>query len=248
MTSELLTVSGLSAWYGSAQVLFDVGLSVQAGQIVGLLGRNGAGKTSTLRAIMGAGIRRSGRVSLNDRDISQQNIEQRARNGVAWVPDDRRVFGRLTVRQNLELGALAAARGQAVTVDEICATFPMLGKLLGKHGDELSGGEQQLVAVARALVARPRLLLLDEPTEGLAPLIVEELVEAIGQLPTEFGVGILLVEENAEAAAALCSDVVVIQLGRVAYTGSAHEFFSNAQLRDSLLALPAHGGISISPT
>jgi ABC-type branched-subunit amino acid transport system ATPase component len=247
MTEALLTVSELSAWYGSAQVLFDVSLSVQAGQIVGLLGRNGAGKTSTLRAIMGAGIRRSGNVSLGGSDISQRNIEQRARDGVAWVPDDRRVFGRLTVRQNLELAALAADRGQAVTTDEICETFPMLGALLGKHGNELSGGEQQLVAVARALVPRPRVLLLDEPTEGLAPLIVEELISAIGRLPGEFGVGILLVEENAEAAAALCSDVVVIQLGQVAYTGPAREFFSNAQLRDSLLALPAHGAVSISP-
>jgi ABC-type branched-subunit amino acid transport system ATPase component len=247
MTAPLLAVSNLSAWYGSAQVLFGADLSVEAGQIVGLLGRNGAGKTSTLRAIMGAGIRRTGGVALNGRDLSRDSLEQMARHGVGWVPDDRRIFGRLSVRQNLELAALAAGRRRAVPIGELCTAFPMLDGLLGKHGNELSGGEQQLVAVARALVARPLVLLLDEPTEGLAPLIVEELVRAISALPAEFGVGILLVEENAEVAATLCRQVVVLQLGQVAYSGGAQELFGDAQLRDSLLALPAHGAMSGRP-
>jgi branched-chain amino acid transport system ATP-binding protein len=170
-----------------------------------------------------------------------------ARHGIGWVPDDRRIFGRLSVRQNLELAALAAGSRRAVPLDELSAAFPMLGGLLHKHGNEISGGEQQLVAVARALVARPLVLLLDEPTEGLAPLIVEELVRAIGRLPDEFGVGILLVEENAEVAAKLCREVVVLQLGQVAYSGGAEELFADAQLRDSLLALPAHGAVSGRP-
>jgi ABC-type branched-subunit amino acid transport system ATPase component len=196
---------------------------------------------------LGTGIRRTGGVALNGRDVSQDNLEQMARHGVSWVPDDRRIFGRLSVRQNLELAAQAAQRRQAVPVNELCAAFPMLDGLLPKQGNELSGGEQQLVAVARALVARPHVLLLDEPTEGLAPLIVEELVQAISRLPEEFGVGILLVEENAEVAATLCREVVVLQLGQVAYSGGAEELFGDAQLRDSLLALPAHGAISGYP-
>jgi ABC-type branched-subunit amino acid transport system ATPase component len=248
MTGPLLAASSLSAWYGSAQVLFDVTLSVEAGQIVGLLGRNGAGKTSTLRAIMGAGIQRDGQVMLGDRDVSRDSVEQLARRGVGWVPDDRRIFGRLSVRQNLELATMAAGSRQAVPVSELCEAFPMLDGLLGKHGNELSGGEQQLVAVARALVARPLVLLLDEPTEGLAPLIVEEMVRAIGRLPDEFGVAILLVEENAEVAAALCRQVAVLQLGQISYNGAAADFFGDAQLRDSLLALPAHGVIGSHPT
>ncbi len=248
MTAPPLAVSGLSAWYGSAQVLFDVSLSLEAGQIVGLLGRNGAGKTSTLRAIMGAGIQRDGQVMLESRDVSRDSVEQLARRGVAWVPDDRRIFGRLSVRQNLELATMAAGSRPAVPVSELCEAFPMLDGLLGKHGNELSGGEQQLVAVARALVARPLVLLLDEPTEGLAPLIVEEMVRAIARLPDEFGVAILLVEENAEVAAALCRQVAVLQLGQVSYHGAATDFFGDAQLRDSLLALPAHGVIGSHPT
>lgn len=247
MTAPLLAVSDLSAWYGSAQVLFGVDLSLEPGQIVGLLGRNGAGKTSTLRAIMGAGIRRTGAVALNGRDVSRSSLEEMARHGIGWVPDDRRIFGRLSVRQNLDLAGQAAGRRRAVPVDELTAAFPMLDDLLGKHGNELSGGEQQLVAVARALVARPLILLLDEPTEGLAPLIVEELVRAISRLPEEFGVGILLVEENAEVAARLCRQVAVLQLGQIAYSGSAEELFGDSQLRDSLLALPAHGASTGRP-
>jgi branched-chain amino acid transport system ATP-binding protein len=244
MTAPLLAVSGLSGWYGSAQVLFDVDLSLEPGQIVGLLGRNGAGKTSTLRAIMGAGIRRTGTVALDGRDVSRASLEEMARLGLGWVPDDRRIFGRLSVRQNLELAAQAAGQRQAVPVGDLCDAFPMLDGLLGKHGNELSGGEQQLIAVARALVARPLVLLLDEPTEGLAPLIVEELVRAISALPGEFGVGILLVEENAEVAAALCREVAVLQLGQIAYRGGAEELFGDDRLRDSLLALPARGAVS----
>jgi branched-chain amino acid transport system ATP-binding protein len=185
---------------------------------------------------------------LEGRDVSRDSVEQMARRGVAWVPDDRRIFGRLSVRQNLELATMAAGSREIVPVSELCEAFPMLDGLLGKHGNELSGGEQQLVAVARALVARPLVLLLDEPTEGLAPLIVEEMVRAIGRLPEEFGVAILLVEENAEVAAALCRQVAVLQLGQVSYNGAAADFFGDAQLRDSLLALPAHGVIGSHPT
>jgi branched-chain amino acid transport system ATP-binding protein len=244
MSTELLGVRSLSAWYGSAQVLFDVDLGIAPGQIVGLLGRNGAGKTSTLRAVVNAGIRRTGTILLNGADVSRDSLEAMARRGVSWVPDDRRIFARLTVRQNLELSALAAGARRAVPIGELCELFPMLDGLLPKHGGELSGGEQQLVAVARALVARPLVMLLDEPTEGLAPLVVEEIVAAIGRLPREFGVGILLVEENAEVAAALCGEVTVLQLGQVAYRGPAADFFGDTRLRDSLLALPARSEAS----
>jgi ABC-type branched-subunit amino acid transport system ATPase component len=233
----LLAIEDLRAWYGRAQVLFGVSLEVAAGQIVGLVGRNGAGKTTLLRSIMAAGVTRSGRIALAGRDVSGLSTERLARAGVAWVPDDRRILAGLTVRQNLEMARNAAVGRGAIPVDELCRTFPMLGELLGKHGDELSGGQQQMIAIARGLATRPSLLLLDEPTEGLAPLVVRELIAVIEEIPRSFGVGVLLVEENLRAAAALCTDVCALKLGHVAYRGSFTELMNDRRKLDQILAL-----------
>jgi branched-chain amino acid transport system ATP-binding protein len=159
-----------------------------------------------------------------------------ARRGVAWVPDDRRIFGRLSVRQNLELAAMAAGSRQAVPVSELCQAFPMLDGLLGKHGNELSGGEQQLVAVARALVARPLVLLLDEPTEGLAPLIVAEIETVLAHLKDE-GLTIVLVEQNLAFALAIADQVALLGKGQIRWAGRPADFAAADAVKHAWLGL-----------
>jgi branched-chain amino acid transport system ATP-binding protein len=227
----------LRAWYGKSQALFGVSLEVPQGEIVGLVGRNGAGKTTLLRAIMAAGVIRTGSIHLAGKDLSMLSTEQLARTGIAWVPDNRRIFASLTVRQNLEMARNAAVGRKAIPVDELCATFPMMTELLGKHGDELSGGQQQIIAIARGLATNPRLLLLDEPTEGLAPLIVKDLIASIAAIPKEFGVSVILVEENVQVAAALCSQVCALRLGNVAYSGPMDALMSDETKLQQVLAL-----------
>jgi ABC-type branched-subunit amino acid transport system ATPase component len=234
---SLFVVEDLRAWYGKAQVLFGVSLEIHAGEIVGLVGRNGAGKSTLLRAFMAAGVTRSGTLRFDGHDVSRLATDALARAGIAWVPDDRRIFTSLTVRQNLEMARNATAGRPSVPVEELCQTFPMLTALLGKHGDELSGGEKQVVAIARGLATRPKLLLLDEPTEGLAPLIVEELIATIREIPQTFGVGVVLVEENLRVASALCTRVYALKLGHVAYSGQFAELMSDQRQLDQVLAL-----------
>lgn len=243
----LLAAADIKAWYGQAQVLFGVSLEIFAGQITGLLGRNGAGKSTLLRALMAAGVNRTGTVRLGGEDVSGLTTEGLARAGVAWVPDNRRIFASLTVRQNLEMARNAAVGRQALDVGELCETFPMLTELLGRHGDQLSGGQQQVVAIARGLATRPRVLLLDEPTEGLAPLVVEELIGIIREIPSAFDVGVLLVEENLRVAAALCSQVCALKLGHVAYDGPFDTLMSDQHKLDQVLAL-ASSSAPLTPT
>jgi len=186
-----LAVQDLRAWYGRAQALFGVSLQAAAGEVVGLLGRNGAGKTTTLLSLMGVEVRCSGTVSYFGDPVGSRSATWRARRGMAWVPDDRRVFGGLTVRENLELGRSAARGRSPLAVDEVVDLLPMLGDLLDKDGRGLSGGQQQAVSIARALVSRPRLLLLDEPMEGLAPIIVQELRTVIRDLVATGGMAVI---------------------------------------------------------
>jgi branched-chain amino acid transport system ATP-binding protein len=246
MPEPLFTAADVRAWYGKAQVLFGVSLEVRSGEIVGLVGRNGAGKTTLLRSIMGAGLTRTGSFQLEGRDVTRLTTDALARAGIAWVPDDRRIFTTLTVRQNLEMARNAAAGRKATPVEELCRTFPLLTEVLGKYGGELSGGQKQVVAIARGLATSPRLLLLDEPTEGLAPLIVEELIGTIRDIPTAFGVGVVLVEENLRVASALCTQVYALKLGHVAYSGPFQELMSDTRKLEQVLALASSSDLVTS--
>jgi branched-chain amino acid transport system ATP-binding protein len=239
--ANALRLDGVSAWYGSAQALFDVSLHVEAGETVGLLGRNGAGKSTTFKATMGIEVRRTGTVELFDDDMGRRSTDQIARAGVGWVPEDRRLFPGLTVAENIGIATAAAPPEGPVPVDELVDAFPLLGKLLGRRGDQLSGGEQQVVSVARALAARPRLLLLDEPTEGLAPVVVAQLEESIARLPADFGVSILLAEQNLAFVLRLTSRVYVLETGRIAHAGDTATFAADSSLQERYLSVSSSG-------
>jgi branched-chain amino acid transport system ATP-binding protein len=230
----VLEVAGLEASYGSAQVLFDIALEVGDGEVVGLLGRNGAGKTSLLRAIMGIDVKRHGAVRLHGKSIGGARTEAIARAGVGWVPDDRRIFPDLTVAENL---ALAGRRATKEVTAELVDALPLLGDLLDRRGTALSGGEQQVVAVARALAGRPRLLLLDEPSEGLAPVVVEALTAAIAELPQRLGVAILVADENLAVALEMSQRVYVLEAGAIVHESTAAAFAGQTELQDKYLAL-----------
>ena len=201
----LLEVQHLNAWYGAAQVVFDVQLQVQRGEVVALIGRNGAGKSSTLKAIMGLMPRRTGRVMFAGHDLSHAEPYQAARCGLGYVPEDRRIFTDLTVLENLQLGvqpARALADGHAAppwSLDKIFALFPNLADMQQRPASHMSGGEQQMLTVARTLMGNPWLVLLDEPSEGVAPVIVEQMGEMIVSLKRE-GVSVLLSEQNTHFA------------------------------------------------
>jgi branched-chain amino acid transport system ATP-binding protein len=212
-----LVLDQVSAWYGRAQALFDCSLELRSKEVVGLLGRNGAGKSTLMRAVFGAGVRRTGKVLLGDVRLDRLSIHMVSRAGVAWVPDSRRVFTTLSVRENLELARKSSTSLHRPALAEIVETFPLLGGLLDRRGRELSGGEQQVVAVARALAAGPSVLLIDEPTEGLAPTVVEQLVEALKSLPERFGVSVLIAEENAHVMLQLTDTFYALDVGHVIY-------------------------------
>ena len=239
-----LAVQDLRAWYGRAQALFGVSLQAAAGEVVGLLGRNGAGKTTTLLSLMGVEVRCSGTVSYFGDPVGSRSATWRARRGMAWVPDDRRVFGGLTVRENLELGRSAARGRSPLAVDEVVDLLPMLGDLLDKDGRGLSGGQQQAVSIARALVSRPRLLLLDEPMEGLAPVVVAELETAIAALPERTGVTVVIAEQNLDLVLGLSHRVYVLDSGTVVHSSPAAEFAGRTDLQDRWLSVgeSAHTG------
>jgi branched-chain amino acid transport system ATP-binding protein len=239
-TGTALAVQDLCAWYGRAQALFGVTLEAAAGEVVGLLGRNGAGKTTTLLSLMGVEVRCSGAVSYFGASVGGKSATWRARRGVAWVPDDRRVFGGLTVRENLELGAAAARGREPLAVAEVVDLLPMLGDLLGKDGRGLSGGQQQAVSIARALVSRPRLLLLDEPMEGLAPVVVAELETAIAALPERTGVTVVIAEQNLDLVLGLSRRVYVLDSGRVVHSATSAEFAGRTDLQDRWLSVGEH--------
>ena len=201
MNAHLLDVTHLSAHYGAAQVLFDVSLHVQRGEVVALIGRNGAGKSSLLKAIMGLMPQRSGTVYLDGHDISQAQPYQAARLGLGFVPEDRRIFTDLTVLENLQLGVRFGPHSAAPqwSLDQIFALFPNLADMQQRPASHMSGGEQQMLTVARTLMGNPLMVLLDEPSEGVAPVIVEQLGEAILALKAQ-GVSVLLSEQNTHFA------------------------------------------------
>jgi branched-chain amino acid transport system ATP-binding protein len=230
----LLEVRQLHAGYGRSPALFGVDLSVAAGEIVALLGRNGVGKTTTLRSIMGLTNRSSGSVTLEGRSIDRLPTHVIARLGVAYVPEDRGVFPGLSVGDNLRLGRLAG-RGAAANQDHVMTRFPVLGERLDQDANALSGGERQMLALGRALLAGPRLLLLDEFSEGLQPNLVKTLAAGLGEIATS-GVGILLVEQNALLALRISARCYVMEKGRVVDEGSSSAFLADdLRLREHLV-------------
>jgi branched-chain amino acid transport system ATP-binding protein len=236
----LLAVHDIHAAYGSSRVLFGISLDVAAGECVCLLGRNGVGKTTTMRAIMGLTPPSAGRIVWKDTDIAGWPPHRIARAGIGFVPEDRRIFAELTVRENLDVSAQAAGRGGHWTVDAVFALFPKLKELSHRQGGFLSGGEQQMLTIGRTLMGNPELLLLDEPSEGLAPLVVESMLEQIGRLKRE-GLTILLAEQAVDFSLALADRVYVLEKGAVRFAGRAAELRDNPRLRDELLALSTAG-------
>jgi branched-chain amino acid transport system ATP-binding protein len=236
--TALLALHDVHAAYGSSRVLFGISLEVAQGECVCLMGRNGVGKTTTLRSIMGLTPPTSGRVDWKGRNIAGLPSFRIARMGIGFVPEDRRIFAELTVRENLDVAARAAGRPGRWTIDTVFELFPKLRELAERQGGYLSGGEQQMLTIGRTLMGNPALLLLDEPYEGLAPLVVENLQEQIGRLKRE-GLTILLAEQGVEFSLALADRVYVLEKGAVRFSGPAAELRDNPTLCDELLALSA---------
>jgi branched-chain amino acid transport system ATP-binding protein len=214
----MLDVRRLSAGYGRAQVLFDVGLSVARGEVVALLGRNGAGKSTTLKAIMGLVESRSGEVRFDGRRIDARPPHEIARLGLGYVPEERRIFTDLTVAENLEVGRQAPrADAPAWNTEKLLALFPALASLLGRRGGSMSGGEQQMLCIARTLAGNPRAILLDEPSEGLAPVIVDQVAASILEMKRA-GVAVLLAEQSARFTERLADRSYTLQKGKIVAT------------------------------
>ncbi len=237
MSDTILEIAHLHAYYGSAHVLFDVSLSMRPDSLMALLGRNGAGKTTTARAITGIGVRTEGSIDFLGTPIAGLPTFKRARLGVQIVPEDRRIYSDLTVRQNLELSRHAAGDRQTLPIARLLEIFPTLEALLDRYGNQISGGEQQLVAIARAMLPQPRLLIMDEPSQGLAPVILEQVRDAIAVLRKEFGTAVLLTEQNVRFAIGLADAVALIDEGAVVFSGSRREFESRPELQSIYLSV-----------
>jgi branched-chain amino acid transport system ATP-binding protein len=236
MTGPLLTVRGLNAYYGDTQVLHGIDFDVAEGGITALLGANGAGKTSTLRALSGM-IRASGEIVFSGLSIRGRLTEEIARLGIAHVPEGRGTFGRMTVDENLQLGAISRSGRAAIEADRerLYGYFPKLGQRRAQQAGTLSGGEQQMLAIARALMLRPRLLLLDEPSFGLAPMIVAEVFAILRKLNEYDGTSMLLVEQNATAAIALADHAYLLETGNLVMGGAASDIGRDENVRRAYL-------------
>ena len=234
--SALLELEDVHAAYGLSRVLFGISLEVDAGECVCLLGRNGVGKTTTMRSVMGLTPPSAGHVDFKSRDITGWSPHRVARAGIGFVPEDRRVFAELSVWENLDVARRAAARPGPWTIEAVTELFPVLGELRDRQGGFLSGGEQQMLTIARTLMGNPELLLLDEPSEGLAPLVVEALLAKIGELKAQ-GLTILLAEQGIEFSLALADRVYVLEKGAVRFAGSSAALRSDRSVLDQLLTL-----------
>ena len=226
----MLEVDGIHTYYGLSHILFDVSLKVKAGQVVCLLGRNGAGKTTTFRSIMGLNPPARGRIRFGDADVTGTPAFQLVRKGMGWVPDDRRIFADLTVGENLEIAERKGSSGEQWDKQKVYDLFPALKEMDTRKGGLLSGGEQKMLAIGRALMTNPQFLLLDEPTEGLAPVLVETLGERIRKLK-EVGLTVLLAEQNVKFTLKLSDYGYIIDNGRICYQGPVDELVDNQEVK-----------------
>jgi branched-chain amino acid transport system ATP-binding protein len=235
--NPLLSVQSLNAFYHRAQILFDVSFDVMQGEVVALMGRNGAGKSTTMKAVMGLLARKSGSITFMGEDISAWPAHRIARKGLGYVPEDRRIFGDLTVMENLDTGRQAPREGAPLwTPDKLFKVFPNLGEMRDRRASRMSGGEQQMLTVARTLMGNPRVVLLDEPSEGVAPVIVEHMAEMILELKRE-GVSIVLSEQNLHFAERVSDRVFVLEKGQIRHTGTISELAQNDAARRDFLGV-----------
>jgi branched-chain amino acid transport system ATP-binding protein len=242
MSETMLAVESLSAWYGAARILYDLSFEVGRGEVVALMGRNGAGKSTTIKSVMGLVAQREGRVSFNGADISRLAPFEIARHGLGYTPEDRRIFVDLTVMENLDIGRQAPrifADGKPApswTPEKVFALFPNLAEMPDRLGGRMSGGEQQMLTVARTLMGNPLLLLLDEPSEGVAPVIVEQMANTIVELKKE-GLSILLSEQNIHFARLVSDRVYVIEKGQIRWHGSMAQLDDNLDVQRTYLTV-----------
>jgi branched-chain amino acid transport system ATP-binding protein len=242
MSEAVLEVRGLGAWYGAAQILFDLSFQVGRGEVVALMGRNGAGKSTTMKTLMGLVARRSGSVRFFGQEISRLKPFEIARRGLGFAPEDRRIFSDLTVLENLDIGRQPPrhhADGQpapAWTQEKLFAIFPNLAAMPHRRGAHMSGGEQQMLTVARTLMGNPLLVLLDEPSEGVAPVIVEEMANTIVELKKE-GLSVVLSEQNIHFAELVCDRVYVLEKGQLRWDGRMADLAKDVDVQRRLLSV-----------
>jgi len=242
MSEAMLVAENLSAWYGAARILYDLNFQVNRGEVVAMMGRNGAGKSTTMKTIMGLIARRQGTVRFNNEDISNWKPFEIARRGLGFTPEDRRIFVDLTVMENLDVGRQSArhfADGRPApswTPEQLFRLFPNLAEMPDRLGGRMSGGEQQMLTVARTLMGNPLLVLLDEPSEGVAPLIVEQMANTILELKKQ-GLSILLSEQNIHFARLVSDRVYVLEKGQIHWQGSAAELDANTEVQRTYLTV-----------
>jgi len=234
----MLKVQGLNAWYDRSHVVQNVSFEVRRGEIVTLMGRNGAGKTTTLRSLMGLVAKRGGQAQFDGREMLADAAHTRFHAGLAYVPEERRIVAGLSVRENLQLGITASRNRHemAAMIDEIATTFPRLKERLDQDATSMSGGEQQMLAIARAMMARPKMILLDEPSEGIMPLLVDEMFHLFTRMK-QAGTTILLVEQNVERALRISDRAYILDQGQVVHTGPAEELLADKAIQERYCAV-----------
>jgi branched-chain amino acid transport system ATP-binding protein len=233
--ADFLAIENLRAGYGEAVVLPGLSLRLPEGEVLALLGRNGTGKTTLINSIVGITRRISGTIGLNGRDLTAMRPDQRARAGIGWVPQERNIFRSLTVEENMT----AVAQPGPWTVERVYEMFPRLKERRNNFGNQLSGGEQQMLAVGRALTLNPKVLLLDEPTEGLAPIIVEELLKALGAITRAGGICSIIVEQNAQKILGLADRVVILERGAIVHDATSHALKADPAVLERFLGIAA---------
>jgi branched-chain amino acid transport system ATP-binding protein len=234
----MLEVKNLNAWYGTSHILQGINFEVNQGELVCLIGRNGAGKTTTVKSIAGLIPKTTGSIKFEGTELLSLPAHQRFARGLAYVPEERRIVPGLTVRENIRLGLLASPlrRREAEVIDEIAETFPRLKERLDQQAITMSGGEQQMLAIARAVAAKPKMVLLDEPSEGIMPVLVDEMFEYFGAL-TKSGVTILLIEQNVSLALKIADRAYILDQGALVYSGTAREMLADEEIQERYCAV-----------